>query len=248
MSTDRLNVEAAGFEGDERKTYVRRMFDSIAGTYDSLNHILSGGFDIIWRKRAAKRLTLSADMKHLDLATGTGDFAFEIKRRFDCNVTGIDISQNMLNIAEQKKARRDVQGITFINGDAEQLPFPDQSFHSVSIGFGIRNFGDKKAALKEIKRVLKPGGRLIILEFAKNRTPIVGDLMDFYFRRILPLIGRMLSKHKDAYMYLPESVNTFMTQAEFTAAIAVEFSNASYKNFMFGICTLFIADRDETPS
>jgi demethylmenaquinone methyltransferase/2-methoxy-6-polyprenyl-1,4-benzoquinol methylase len=237
----KVKVAAAEYSGIDRKKYVTGMFDSIADNYDFLNHFLSGGIDILWRKRAAKRLKLTEESVHLDIATGTGDFAFEIENRYKCAVHGLDISKEMLKVAETKKQKRNKSNIFFTLGDGEKLPYEANYFDSVTIAFGIRNFGNREQALEEIHRVLKQDGQLSILEFAKNRTFVIGRLFEFYFKHILPKVGAMFSKDKEAYTYLPESVNSFMTQQDFTAMLKDQFRVASFRNFTFGICTLFEA-------
>ena len=241
----KIKIDAANYSGDDRKQYVTRMFDGIAEKYDFLNHVLSFGIDILWRKKATKRIHFKPNHHHLDLATGTGDFAFEIASYDPEKIVGLDISKEMIKIANHKKeSKNDKTKFEFLIGDAENLPFEDQSFHSVSIGFGIRNFGDKHKALKEIHRILKENGQLIILEFAKNRTPIIGSLFNFYFKNILPKIGAFFSKDKEAYRYLPDSVETFPTQDEFKDLIkSAGFSTVRYKNYSFGISTLFYAEK-----
>lgn len=239
----KVKIDAATFSGEERKTYVTAMFNSIADNYDFLNHVLSGGIDILWRKKAAKQLKLNSLAHHLDIATGTGDFAFEIEQRYKCSVDGLDISKEMLKVAEQKREKRGVSNITFRLGDGEKLPYEDEMFESATIAFGIRNFGNREQALEEIHRVLKPGGKLIILEFAKNRTFVIGKLFELYFKYVLPKIGAFFSKDKEAYTYLPDSVNSFMTQEEFTAMMQNQFNSATFKNLSFGIATMFIAEK-----
>jgi demethylmenaquinone methyltransferase/2-methoxy-6-polyprenyl-1,4-benzoquinol methylase len=239
----KVRIKEAEVFGDERKKYVTKMFDSVAKNYDFLNHLLSGGIDILWRKRAVRQLSLTENEKHLDLACGTGDFAIEVQKKFSCHVTGADISTEMLAIAREKTKEK-MANFEFLHADAENLPFEDNTFSSVTIGFGIRNFGDKAKALREILRILKPQGKLVILEFSKIRTPIIGALFDFYFRNILPKIGALFSDDKYAYTYLPDSVNTFPNQPDFTKLMTDQgFQNAYYKNYTFGIATLFYAEK-----
>lgn len=241
----RVKVDAANFTGEERKKYVTRMFDGIAEKYDFLNHVLSFGVDIIWRKKATKRFEFKNDHIHLDLATGTGDFAFEVAKNNVQKVIGLDISSEMIKIANSKKLKFKAKvDFDFMTGDAENLPFEDNSINTVSIGFGIRNFGNKKKALDEIFRVLKKDGQLVILEFAKNRTFLIGPLFNFYFKHILPKIGSLFSKDKEAYAYLPDSVETFPSQDEFKALIKSSgFNKVLFKNYSFGISTMFYGQK-----
>lgn len=244
--SSKIKIEAANFKGESRKKYVTHMFDSIAEKYDFLNHVLSFGVDILWRKRAVKLIDIKQNHTHLDLATGTGDFAFEVaKNDYVKKIVGLDISTEMIKFANIKNQKNiNSNKIEFIVGDAEKLPFEDSSLDSVSISFGIRNFGNQEQSLKDIHRVLKPNGQLIILEFAKNKTPIIGILFNFYFKYVLPKIGALLSKDKEAYTYLPDSVETFPSQNEFLKLIEDSgFATCYYKNYTFGISTLFYGQK-----
>ena len=184
-------------EENSKKTRVREMFDSIAPRYDLLNHLLS--------------FAAGTPAAILDVAAGTGDVAVALARRLPAaRITGIDLSGEMLAVGRGKVARRGLcDRIELVQGDAEQLPFPDGTFDAVTIGFGIRNFGSIEAGLAEAFRVLRPGGRLCILEFSTPRGRCFGPLYRFYFHRILPLVGRLISKDDSAYTYLPESVDHF---------------------------------------
>ncbi len=195
---------------DPKKVQVAQMFDNIASSYDFLNHFFSLGIDKLWRKRAVKMLR-DAHPKHiLDVATGTGDFAFEALKLNPEKVTGIDISTGMLEVGRKKiDARRQNGKMEFLLGDSESLPFPDYSFDAVTVGFGVRNFQNLLAGLREIHRVMRPGAKLAVLEFSKpNRFPMK-QLYFFYFRYIMPLMGKLISKDKSAYTYLPASVMAF---------------------------------------
>ena len=198
--------------GEKKKHYVRRMFNSIAHRYDFLNHFLSFGIDILWRKKAIGKLEVTAQQKVLDLACGTADFALEIIRQKQCRVIGADIALRMLQIARQKS---DDARLQLINADGELLPFKEGSFAGATIAFGIRNMGDRLQALKEMHRVLQANGQAIILEFSLPAFKPFRYLYLFYFKNILPFIGRLVSKDKEAYDYLPASVERFPTIAEF---------------------------------
>ena len=198
-------------EENSKKTRVREMFDSIAPRYDLLNHLLSFGVDRLWRRRMVGVVAAGTPAAILDVAAGTGDVAVALARRLPAaRITGIDLSGEMLAVGRGKVARRGLcDRIELVQGDAEQLPFPDGTFDAVTIGFGIRNFGSIEAGLAEAFRVLRPGGRLCILEFSTPRGRCFGPLYRFYFHRILPVVGRLISKDDSAYTYLPESVDHF---------------------------------------
>lgn len=232
--------------GSERKAGVRSMFNRIAARYDLLNHVLSGGMDILWRRKAVRSLNLKPGGIFLDLATGTGDYAFTmLKREPGCRVIALDLAEVMLQEMDKKvRARKLASATLLVQGDAEQLPLRDLCVDGLTIGYGIRNFPDKRRALLECGRVVKPGGRIAILELAGLPNPILNRLFNLYFRLVLPLIGRLISGDSMAYSYLPASVARFperrvfldwMREAGFADARAVELS--------LGISTLFLAEK-----
>jgi demethylmenaquinone methyltransferase/2-methoxy-6-polyprenyl-1,4-benzoquinol methylase len=197
---------------------IAGMFDAIAGRYDLLNHLLSGGLDLYWRRRALAALRLTSSDVLLDVCTGTGDVAIAARRRPNppSRVIGIDFAGGMLQRGHAKVAReRLTRAIRFVRGDASSLPIRDQSADVVTVAFGIRNVSDPAAVCRELVRTLRPGGRLAILEFAIPQAAVVRSLYLFYFRRILPLIGRAISGHAGAYSYLPASVGGFATPHDF---------------------------------
>jgi demethylmenaquinone methyltransferase/2-methoxy-6-polyprenyl-1,4-benzoquinol methylase len=198
--------------GEKKKHYVQRMFNSIAHRYDFLNHFLSFGIDIIWRKKAIRKLNVTPGQKVLDLASGTADFALEIIRQKQCTVVGADIALRMLQFARQKS---NDPRLHLVNADGETLPFKDRSFAGSTIAFGIRNMGDRVQALREMYRVLQPEGQAVILEFSLPTFLPFRLIYLFYFKNILPMVGRMVSKDKQAYSYLPASVERFPTIGEF---------------------------------
>jgi demethylmenaquinone methyltransferase/2-methoxy-6-polyprenyl-1,4-benzoquinol methylase len=232
--------------GHRRKAGVEAMFDRIAGRYDLLNHLLSGGTDILWRRRAVRELRLQPGGRYLDLAAGTGDYAFTMLRREPaCQVLAVDLSLGMLARMAEKARRLGLAGrVSLIRGDGENLPLGAGGLDGLAIGYGIRNFPDKRRALLECGRVLKPGGRLAILELVGIQNPLLRNIFALYFRYILPLIGRLISGDSMAYRYLPASVEQFpgrgpflawMREAGFPDAHAVELSG--------GISTLFLGTR-----
>jgi demethylmenaquinone methyltransferase / 2-methoxy-6-polyprenyl-1,4-benzoquinol methylase len=211
----------------DKKAAVRTMFNSIAWRYDFLNHFLSFGIDRLWRKKAIR--TIFKAYKNpaiVDVATGTGDLAITAMRFNPSKITGIDISANMLEIGRQKVLNKGYAGkIELIEGDSENLPFSDNVYDVAMVAFGVRNFADPLKGLSEMKRVIKTGGMIMVLEFSKPQSFPFRPIYNFYFRRILPLFGRLFSKDKSAYTYLPESVMNFPDNEEFLKLL----SNAGFK-------------------
>jgi len=226
--------------GDQKKTQVQSMFDGIARRYDFLNHFLSLGVDLYWRKQSVKSLQLQDGELLLDVATGTGDQGFTALKAAKIRVVGLDFSFNMLEIAQEKIQKRGLsQRFEVIQGDAENLPFGDDSFDALTISYGIRNVGTISAALTEFYRVLKPGGRLSILEFAEPEGWFFGRLYRFYFDHILPRLAGMMSS-KSAYTYLPESVRHFPTRDEFKGLLKAEgFEAVKHKDLTFGVTAIY---------
>ncbi len=230
-------------ESDVKRKYVKRMFDSIAGKYDFLNHLLSFGFDIWWRKFAVKKLNLKGGENVIDIACGTGDFSLSAYREKVVNITGVDVSPNMLKIFLNKARKKKVENLSLVCAEAESLPFKDESFDICLVAFGVRNFSNLKTGLREIFRILKDGGKLAILEFSLPKSPLK-EIYLFYFRFILPLIGKLVSKHENAYTYLPESVLIF-PQGEGFALILKEcgFKDVQLWRLTFGIVTFYLAEK-----
>src|ERR1019366_2437011 len=197
----------------DKRRRVQEMFAAIAPSYDLNNRLHSLWMDQRWRKRAVKLVELKPTDRVVDVACGTGDLAFAFAGQFEDGpaVIGVDFTFQMLPIAGIKASRRGGRECLFVNGDAQALPLPDQSADVVSIAFGIRNVADPAAAIREFHRILRPGGRLVILEFSLPTNPILRGFYNFYFRRILPRTATLISGDKTgAYRYLPESVNTFI--------------------------------------
>ena len=226
--------------GNEKKEQVQTMFDGIAKRYDFLNHFLSFGIDHHWRRQSVKALELKTGDHLLDVACGTGDQGFSALRRADVTVTGLDFSAKMLEIAEAKIKSRDMEDrFKVIQGDAENLPFENDSFDALSISYGIRNVGTISTALEEFYRVLAPGGRLSILEFAEPQGWFFSRLYRFYFDRILPLLASMFSS-KSAYTYLPESVRHFPDREDFKALLkSTGFRQVGHRDLTFGVTTIY---------
>ena len=202
---------------EERKVMVESMFDSIAWRYDFLNHFLSFGIDRIWRRRAVRIISqLYQNPEILDVATGTGDLAITAMRTNPLKITGIDISQKMLEIGKDKIRRKGFSGkIELMHGDSENIPFEDDLFDVSMVAFGVRNFSDPLKGLMEMKRVTRNGGMILVLEFSKPSGFLFRKVYNFYFTKILPFVGKLFSKDKSAYSYLPDSVYKFPDNEKF---------------------------------
>jgi demethylmenaquinone methyltransferase/2-methoxy-6-polyprenyl-1,4-benzoquinol methylase len=224
-----------------KKEQVARMFDNISSRYDFLNHFLSLGIDIRWRKKAIKELTEIQPKLILDVATGTGDFAIQALDLRPDKVIGIDISEGMLEVGRKKMKDRQLdQKIELRSGDSENLPFEENKFDAVIVAFGVRNFEHLEKGLTEIFRVVKPGGKVVILEFSKPSHFPFKQLYNFYFKFVLPKIGRLVSQDKAAYTYLPESVQAFPDGNDFLKILSgIGYKNAACKPLTFGISSLY---------
>lgn len=231
---------------------ISGMFDAIAERYDFLNHLLSAGLDKRWRRRAVEALELDGRETVLDLCTGTADLALAAAsgRRRAKRVVGVDFSAAMLQIGREKIGRPNPAGpggsapaaITLVRGDATRIPLRDATVDATTIGFGIRNVELPAVACREIARVLRPGGRLVILEFSLPRSSALRNFYLWYFRKILPLIGRLVSKHPSAYTYLPASVEAFPSPEEFSQQLRdVGFGTVRAVPLTFGIVYMFAA-------
>jgi demethylmenaquinone methyltransferase/2-methoxy-6-polyprenyl-1,4-benzoquinol methylase len=231
---------------DKNPARISGMFDSIAPRYDLLNRVLSAGLDQKWRKRAIEALGLGPRPAVLDLCTGTADLALAaLQRHPDADVVGVDFSGAMLRLGlvKVRSAGRE-RVIRLVRGDATKIPLPDRSRDAATIGFGIRNVAEPGLALAELARVLKPGGRLAILEFGHPRIPGIRTLYLWYFKYLLPAIGKLVSRHGSAYSYLPASVGTFPPPAEFARFIESHgFVKVEAVPLTFGIVYLYIATR-----
>jgi demethylmenaquinone methyltransferase/2-methoxy-6-polyprenyl-1,4-benzoquinol methylase len=234
---------------DKTPVRIANMFDAIAPRYDLLNHVLSAGMDRGWRDRAVDALSLAPGARVLDLCTGTGDLAIAIVRRTTgASVVGVDFAGEMLRLARVKLGAASLERrVRLVRGDATRIPLPNASCDAATIAFGIRNVAQPDRALAELARVIRPGGRLAILEFGKPRIPGVRTLYSWYFRYLLPLVGRLVSKHQSAYSYLPASVGAFPPPSEFSRMLAATgFSQVRAVPLTFGIVYLFTAERAMT--
>lgn len=221
------------------------MFDNISHRYDFLNRFLSMGIDVLWRKKAIAFLKNEHPKTILDIATGTGDLAIEAISLNPEKITGVDISEGMLEIGRKKiKSRKLENKIELKYGDSEKLLFKDNNFDAVTVGFGVRNFENLEQGLKDIYRVLKPGGTFVALEFSKPATFPVKQLYNFYFYNILPFIGKLISKDSSAYTYLPQSVKSFPDGENFTRLLTqTGFSDTKMKQLTFGIATIYVGKK-----
>ena len=224
-----------------KKEQVAKMFDNISHRYDFLNHFLSLGIDRAWRKKAIGFLKQTPPRTILDVATGTGDFAIQALSLNPEKITGVDISEGMLEVGCKKIRERFLENrIELKYGDSENLPFPENNFDAVTVAFGVRNFENLETGIREIYRVLKPGGRIVVLEFSKPRMFPFKQIYNFYFNNILPRIGRMVSSDKAAYTYLPESVGAFPDGADFLRILNnIGFNATQCKALTFGISSIY---------
>jgi demethylmenaquinone methyltransferase/2-methoxy-6-polyprenyl-1,4-benzoquinol methylase len=255
-----------------KKQQVAAMFDKIAFRYDFVNRFLSGGIDIYWRRRAIRALagkqekargaagagtgvgagvmvateSGAAEKTILDVATGTADMAIMMARYLPASrITGIDISTGMLEIGRQKINRLQLAGkITLQTGDSEAIHFPDNHFDAATVAFGVRNFENLEKGLQEMLRVLKPGGRLVVLEFSQPKTPGIRQVYDLYLRLIAPNVGKMVSSNREAYQYLNDSVKAFPEGENFIRILeAAGYNNTRLHRLSLGICSLYIGEK-----
>ncbi|MEA3316351.1 MAG: bifunctional demethylmenaquinone methyltransferase/2-methoxy-6-polyprenyl-1,4-benzoquinol methylase UbiE [Bacteroidota bacterium] len=229
-----------------KKEQIANMFNSIARRYDFLNHFLSLGIDKFWRKRAIKYLlNINKESNILDVATGTGDLAIIAAKLNPKKIVGVDISEEMLVIGREKVAKKSLSDkIILLYGDSEKLEFPDNEFHAAMVAFGVRNFENLSDGIQEIYRVLKANRNFVVLEFSKPNIFPVKQLYNFYFKTILPFIGRFFSKDDSAYSYLPESVKNFPDNKEFIKLLEKSgFRNCSYNRLTFGIVTIYVGTK-----
>jgi demethylmenaquinone methyltransferase/2-methoxy-6-polyprenyl-1,4-benzoquinol methylase len=225
-----------------KKEQVAEMFDDIAVRYDFLNRFLSAGIDVRWRKKALLQLKDINPKFILDVATGTADVAIMASKMLKSEkITGIDISEGMLEIGRQKIKKLHLENrIELIGGDSEAIKFNDNSFDAVTVAFGVRNFQQLEKGLNEIKRVLKPGGKLVVLEFSKPSLPLVKTIYNVYMKTVTPNMGKLFSKNKEAYKYLDESIKKFPEGKQFIKILNdLGYHNTYQKPLSLGICTIY---------
>jgi len=231
---------------ESKKKQVEKMFDKIAFRYDFLNHFLSAGIDVGWRKKAINKLRLLNPKFILDVATGTGDMAILTCKLLNVEkITGIDISEGMLDIGKKKIEKLGLKNtIELLKGDSETITFNSNSFDAVTVAFGVRNFQHLELGLNEINRVLKPGGKLVVLEFTKPKLPVIKNFYNFYFNVVTPWVGKLISKNKNAYQYLNESVQNFPEGKDFVQILnKLGYKNASCKTLSLGICSIYCGEK-----
>jgi len=225
----------------DKKKQVRRIFDSISHRYDFLNHLLSGGVDFYWRKKALKLTGINNDTILLDVACGTGDFAIAAKKMGAQKIIGADLSLNMLKLFNRKS---DWSKGNLVETVAEEIPFKNDSFTNITVAFGVRNFYNILDGFRSFHRILKTGGKATILEFRLPSNPIVKAFYLFYFKNILPFVGNLISKDKEAYTYLPESVDEFDAKVDLKKLLLeAGFTKVVVKQATFGIVQIAIAEK-----
>lgn len=235
-------------QGSERskKEQVADMFDNIAFRYDFLNRFLSAGIDIRWRKAALQQLKGINPVTILDVATGTADVAIMSTRMLSPKrVVGIDISDGMLELGRKKVAELSLQDVIELrNGDSETINFLDNTFDAVTVAFGVRNFENLEKGLGEILRVLKPGGKLVVLEFSKPKAPVIKQLYNVYMKMVAPAVGKLFSKNRNAYKYLDESIKKFPEGKNFTQILdSLGYRNTYCKPQSAGICSIYCGEK-----
>ncbi|MDB5227669.1 MAG: bifunctional demethylmenaquinone methyltransferase/2-methoxy-6-polyprenyl,4-benzoquinol methylase [Bacteroidota bacterium] len=228
--------------GESKKQQVATMFNNVAPTYDFLNHFFSLGIDKLWRNKLVTLIGRSNPKWILDVATGTADLAIAETKLNPEKIIGIDISEKMLAVGREKTKRFPV--IELQTGDGENLNFSEDTFDAVSVSFGVRNFENVNSGLSEMRRVLKPGGKLFILEFSKPANWLIKNIYYFYFCNVLPFVGKLISKDARAYTYLPESVRQFPDGKKFIDLLQLAgFKNTECIPLSFGISTIYIAEK-----
>ncbi len=238
-----INVKPYKNQESSRKEQVTKMFDNISGNYDFMNRLMTFGIDVKWRKKVVKMVAKTKPKQILDIATGTGDFAIMLAEIKPKKIVGLDISQGMLEIGKKKVAEKGLDNlIEMVLGDSENLPFEDNSFDAVTVGFGVRNFEDLDKALLEIYRVLRPGGIFVVLETSQPEKFPFKQGYKFYAKYMIPFFGRLFSKDKNAYEYLPESAEAFPYGEDFNNILKKnQFISVHNYPLMFGAASIYKA-------
>ena len=225
---------------------IEEMFDNVAPTYDLLNRALSLRIDVLWRRFAIRLLAPDKPQHVLDIATGTGDVALECYKQLQPqHIVGLDLSNQMLSFGREKIAKANLTDkIEMVQGDCENLPFPENTFDAITVAYGVRNFETLQKGLREMHRVLQNGKKLVVIEFSRPKTFPVKQLFNLYFRYILPAIGRVASKDARAYSYLYESVQAFPDGEDFLSELKkAGFQNTKWHSLTFGICSVYVAEK-----
>lgn len=245
MENNKVNFGFKKVDREQKSHLVKEIFSNVAKKYDLMNDLMSGGVHRVWKNTMVKKIDFSKDLKTIDLAGGTGDIAFRIAKKakengVKCEIDVVDINQEMLDVGKERSVDLNLfKNLKFTCADGEKLPFADNSFDYFTISFGIRNFTDINAGLKEAYRVLKPGGRFMCLEFSKVNDYFLQKVYDTYSFKVIPKIGEVVLKDKESYQYLVESIRQFPDQDTFKKMIAeVGFQNASYQNLSFGTAAI----------
>ncbi len=238
-----MSKEVKPYQEEEgsKKQQVAQMFDNISARYDFLNHLLSLSIDKGWRKKVVKLVKAEKPQQVLDVATGTADLAIALEKSHPQHITGIDISNGMLEVGRKKVAKKNLtELITLEQADSENLPFDDNHFDAITVAFGVRNFEDLEKGLQEMQRVLKPGGKLLVLEFSQPQKFPFKQVYNFYFKNILPGLGKLISKDSSAYTYLPESVGAFPFGEKFTSIMEkCGYTQTRFTPVTFGVATIY---------
>ena len=237
----KIEVKPYNQDDKSKKQEVAEMFDNISARYDFLNHFLSLGIDKIWRRKAINQLRSTPVKKIIDIATGTGDFAIAALKLNPEEVIGLDISAGMLAVGEQKMIKNKVDSIIKMQlGDSENIPYDSNYFDALTVGFGVRNFENLELGLTEMLRVLKPGGKAVILEFSKPKRFPIKQIFGFYSRYFIPFFGKRISKDAQAYSYLPESVAAFPEGKDFEEILhKIGYKNIESTLVSGGIATIY---------
>ena len=243
MSENQSNLNKKVDDSASNKTLrVENMFDRIAPKYDFFNRLFSLRIDLLWRKSLVKWMQSDDPKQILDVATGTGELAIALWKKFRVKITAVDLSQEMLNLAD-KKIKELGADITIQKANAENLPFESNKFDAVSVGFGVRNFENLEKGLSELRRVAKENGNVYILEFSKMEG-VLSPLYNFYFRKVLPFLAKIISGEKEAYVYLPDSVQNFPCGERMkNILLDLGFSKVEYKKLSLGIVTIYKAKK-----
>lgn len=230
---------------ETKKEQVEDMFDNIAHNYDFLNHLLSAGIDNTWRRKAIKHIATYNPKMVMDMASGTGDFAVDTVNRIKLDkLVALDLSDKMLEVGRQKSAKKGIKNIDWVKGDSEDLSFEDNTFDAMTVGFGVRNFGNLEKGLSEMRRVLKDGAPLVVLEVSEPDKFPMKQVFGIHFNYILPFVGKVFSKDSRAYTYLPESVQAFPRGNDFVEILKkVGYKKVEYKPLTFGICAMYTCEK-----